>query len=83
MIKITDTMKAAHKKRLDEVEARVDACILRAIEAGRNSAHFDCDKDADADVYQEIRAKYCNEGYKILPAGMSAGVYQTTETICW
>ena len=83
MIKITEEMKSAKKKRMDEVEARVDACILRAVESGRNICFFDCDKDADADVYDEIAARYRSAGYKIIPTGVIAGVMQLTENICW
>lgn len=83
MIKISIEMKEAHAAKLAEVEARVDRQIKEAVVNGNISAYFACDKDSDADVYDEIRAKYESAGYHIRPTGYIGGVYQKTEHIHW
>ena len=83
MIEITQEMKNAHAQRIASVEARVDKRITMALEDGRNITYFPCDKDSDADVYAEIRAKYERAGYRIIPTGYIGGVWQLTEDICW
>jgi hypothetical protein len=83
MIEITKEMKSAKEKRIAEVEKKVDAQIKLGIEYGQNRRVFCCDKEADADVYDEVRKKYERAGYKIVPTGYSGGVWQLTEDICW
>lgn len=83
MIEITNEMKSAKEKRIAEVEKKVDAQIKLGIEYGQNRRVFCCDKEADADVYDEVRKKYERAGYKIVPTGYSGGVWQLTEDICW
>lgn len=83
MIYITAEMKEAKAKRLAQVEARVDRQIQRAVDQGNHKAYFACDKDSDADVYDEIRAKYERAGYRIKPTGKIGGVWQLTEDIYW
>lgn len=83
MVEITNEMKNARAKRIAEVEAKVDAQIKLGIEYGQTCRVFCCDKEADADVYDEIRAKYERAGYKIVPSGYCGGVWQRSEHICW
>ena len=83
MIEITDKMKQDRLKRLAEVESEVDNRISAAAEAGLTKAYFACDKEADVDVYDEIRRKYERAGYIIKPTGYIGGVWQRTEEICW
>ena len=83
MVEITNEMKNAKAKRIAEVEAKVDAQIKLGIECGQTRRVFCCDKDGDADVYDEVRAKYERAGYKIVPSGYCGGVWQLTEDICW
>lgn len=83
MISITKEMKDISRKRMAEVEIKVDNQIKRAVERGESTAYFACDKDGDSDVYAEIRAKYEREGYRIVPTGYIGGVWQRTEHICW
>lgn len=83
MIEITKEMKDISRKRMAEVEIKVDNQIRRAIERGENQAYFACDIDGDSDVYSEIRAKYEKAGYRIVPTGYIGGVRQRTEHICW
>ena len=83
MIKITDEMRNIKQKRIDEVCKRVDRQIERAINNKRNICLFDCDMDADTDVYYEVRRMYEAEGYKIVPTGYNGGVWQRSENICW
>lgn len=83
MIEITNEMKKHRAERLAYVERKVDKQIEFANELGQNRRLFDCSKDGDADVYDEIREKYEKAGYKIVPTGYSGGVWQKTEDICW
>lgn len=83
MIEITQEMKDARAQRVANIEARVDDQIKMALNNGRNRAYFACDKERDADVYDEVRAKYERAGYRIIPTGYIGGVYQRTEDICW
>ena len=83
MIEITQEMKDARAQRVANVEAMVDEQIKISLEIGRNRAYFACDKYRDADVYDEIRAKYERTGYRIIPTGYIGGVWQRTEDICW
>ena len=83
MIKITDEMREASKKRIEKICKNVDEQITRAVQEGKNSCHFACDMDADADVYQEVVRLYEKEGYRIYPAGLIGGVLQRSERIAW
>lgn len=83
MLEITNEMKNIRAKRIAEIEERVDECIKIAVKNSQTECYFPCDKDYDKDVYDEIRSKYENAGYKIKPTGFIGGVWQLTESICW
>ena len=83
MIQITNEMKQARQRRLEEVERNVDYYISRSVNDGNHKAYFACDKDRDSDVYDEIRKKYEQAGYTIKPTGRIGGVWQLTEDIIW
>lgn len=83
LVEITNEMRAIKKKRLQDMEERIDKRIQRAVDKNQNSCYFCCDKDIDADIYDEIRIKYERAGYKIKPTGNVAGVWQRTEDIYW
>jgi hypothetical protein len=83
MIQITNEMKQAGQRRLEEVEKQVDYYISRAVKDGSHTAYFACDRDRDGDVYDEIRKRYEQAGYIIKPTGYIGGVYQRTEDIIW
>ena len=83
MLEITNEMRNARAKRIADVEAKDDAQIKLGIEYGQTRRVFCCDKEGDADVYDEVKAKYERAGYKIVPSGYCGGVWQLTEDICW
>lgn len=83
MLEITNEMKNMRVKRIAKLEERIDNCIQSAVKDGRTECYFPCDKDADKDVYDEIRCKYEKAGYIIKPTGYIGGVWQVTEHICW
>ena len=83
MIKITDEMRDIKQERINKVCKKVDRQIEMAVNNKKNICLFDCDVDADADVYYEVRRMYEAEGYKIVPYGYSGGVWQRAEKICW
>ena len=83
MVKITDETKQVKADRIQIVCKSVDINILHAIDRKLNRCYFPCDKDIDADVYDEVKELYEAEGYKIVPTGYIGGVWQRTEDICW
>lgn len=83
MLEITNEMKNARAERISKIEKRIDDKIRNAVQRGESCTYFYCDKDADKDVYDEIRSNYERAGYKIKPTGYIGGVWQLTEDICW
>jgi hypothetical protein len=83
MVEITNEMRNQKKERIEKIEAKVDECIRKAVKNGTNGCYFPCDKEGDADVYDEVRSKYERAGYKIKPTGYIGGVWQKTEDIYW
>ena len=83
MVVISNQMKQDRSRRIAEIESRVDNAIIKAAKNGDTRTYFQCDMDADADVYDEIKHKYQSAGYIIKPTGYISGIWQRTESICW
>ena len=80
-MKITDEMKERKEKKISEMIDRVNKDIQLAVNRKQNSICFAFDK-TDA-YYFEVRTKFENAGYKIVPSGYINGVWQRTEDITW
>ncbi|MBE5917767.1 MAG: hypothetical protein E7273_13115 [Pseudobutyrivibrio ruminis] len=80
-VPITNELKEAHEKRINEAVKRQNDRIIKARENGETCTIFYTDKyDQD---YKEIRGIFEKAGYTIKPTGISGGVMQLTEDICW
>ena len=80
-MKITDEMKERKEKKISQMIDRVNRDIQYAVERKQNSACFAFDKSDE--FYFEVRTKFENSGYKIIPTGYINGVWQRTEDITW
>ena len=80
-MKITDEMKERKDKKISQMIDRINRDIQSAVENKQNSACFAFDKSDE--FYFEVRAKFENSGYKIIPTGYINGVWQRTEDITW
>lgn len=80
-MKITDKMKERKAKKISQMIDRVNRDIQYAVERKQNSTCFAFDKSDE--FYFEVRAKFENSGYKIIPTGYINGVWQRTEDITW
>ena len=80
-MKITDEMKERKEKKISEMIDRVNKDIQLAVNRKQNSVCFAFDK-TDA-YYFEVRTKFENAGYKIVPSGYINGVWQRTEDVTW
>ena len=82
---ITKEMRESRQRKVDLIVSKINADIKRAVEAGRNSTYFDCDKDdtRTEDFYDEVRTIFEKAGYTIRPTGYYGGVWQRTEHIQW
>lgn len=80
-MKITDEMKERKEKRISQMIDRVNKDIKMAVSRKQNSTCFAFDKTDE--YYFEVRTKFENCGYKIVPTGYINGVWQRTEDITW
>ena len=89
MIEITDSMRESRKKKLEEIESRIDRAISCAAEKGYSHCCFmiycgiNGSGGSESIYYDDIRRKYESAGYRICPTGYIGGVYQNTESIYW
>ena len=80
-MKITDIMKERKAKKISQMIDRVNRDIQSAVERQQHSTVFAFDNSDE--FYFEVRAKFENSGYKIIPTGYINGVWQRTEDITW
>ena len=80
-MKITDEMRERKEKKISEMVDRVNKDIQFAVNRKQNSVCFAFDKTDE--YYFEVRAKFENAGYKIVPTGYINGIWQRTEDITW
>lgn len=80
-IKITDEMRERKERKISAMVDRVNKDIQFAINRKQHSVCFAWDKTDE--YYFEVRTKFENAGYKIVPTGSLNGVWQRTEDIVW
>ena len=80
-MKITKEMRDRKGERISQMVDRVNKDIKMAVERKQNSACFAFDKNDE--FYFEVKKKFLDSGYKIVPTGYLNGVYQRTEDITW
>lgn len=80
-MKITDEMKARKEKKISEMIDRVNKDIQYAVERKWNSVCFAFDERDE--YYFEVKKKFLDCGYKIVPTGYINGIWQRTEDITW
>lgn len=80
-MKITDEMKERKERKISEMIDRVNKDIQFAINRKQNSVCFAFDQTDE--YYFEVKTKFENAGYKIVPTGYLNGVWQRTEDIVW
>lgn len=80
-MKITKEMRDRKEERISQMVDRVNKDIKMAAERKQNSACFAFDKNDE--FYFEVKKKFLDSGYKIVPTGYLNGVYQRTEDITW
>ena len=80
-MKITYEMKRRKEERISQMVDRVNKDIKSAVERKQNSACFAF--DVGDEYYFEVKKKFLDCGYKIVPTGYLNGVYQRTEDITW
>ena len=80
-MKITDEMKARKEKKISEMIDRVNKDIQFAVNRKQNSACFAFDERDE--YYFEVKKKFLDYGYKIVPTGYINGIWQRTEDIIW
>ena len=80
-MKITKEMRDRKGERISQMVDRVNKDIKLAVERKQNSACFAFDKNDE--FYFEVKKKFLDSGYKIVPTGYLNGVYQRTEDITW
>ena len=80
-MKITNEMKRRKEERISQMVDRVNKDIQYAVSRKQNSACFAFDKNDE--FYFEVKKKFLDSGYKIVPTGYLNGVYQRTEDITW
>ena len=74
-------MRDRKEERISQMIDRVNKDIKLAVERKQNSACFAFDKSDE--FYFEVKKKFLDYGYKIVPTGYLNGVYQRTEDITW
>lgn len=80
-MKITKEMRERKEERISQMIDRVNKDIKNAVERKQNSACFAFDKSDE--FYFEVKKKFLDSGYKIVPTGYINGIYQRTEDITW
>ena len=80
-MKITNEMKMRKEERSSQMVDRVNKDIQYAVSRKQNSACFAFDNSDE--YYFEVKKKFLDCGYKIVPTGYLNGVYQRTEDITW
>ena len=80
-MKITNEMKRRKEERISQMVERVNKDIQYAVNRKQNSACFAF--DVSDEFYFEVKKKFLDYGYKIVPTGYLNGVYQRTEDITW
>ena len=80
-MKITKEMRDRKEERISQMVDRVNKDIKYAVSRNQNSACFAFDKSDE--FYFEVKKKFLDSGYKIVPTGWINGVYQRTEDITW
>ena len=80
-MKITKEMRDRKEERISQMVDRVNKDIKMAVERKQNSACFAFDKNDE--FYFEVKKKFLDSGYKIVPTGYLNSVYQRTEDITW
>ena len=80
-MKITNEMKRKKEERISQMVERVNKDIQYAVSRKQNSACFAF--DASDEFYFEVKKKFLDYGYKIVPTGYLNGIYQRTEDITW
>lgn len=84
-IQITNEMKAVREKLIEKAIKETNKRIEYSISIGYNWAHFPvyADRGEFKTVYEEVKAIFTAQGYKIQPTGYRGGVWQITENIVW
>ena len=80
-MKITGEMRDRKEKRSSQMVDRVNKDIQYAVSRKQNSACFAF--DVSDEFYFEVKKKFLDSGYKIVPTRYLNGVYQRTEDITW
>ncbi len=80
-MKITNEMRNRKEERISQMVDRVNKDIKMAVSRKQNSTCFAFDKSDE--FYFEVKKKFLDSGYKIVPTGYLNGVYQRTEDITW
>ena len=80
-MKITGEMRDRKEERISQMVDRVNKDIQYAVSRKQNSACFAFDKSDE--FYFEVKKKFLDCGYKIVPTGYLNGVYKRTEDITW
>ena len=80
-MKITGEMRDRKEERISQMIDRVNKDIQYAVSRKQNSACFAFDRNDE--YYFEVKKKFLDYGYKIVPTGYLNGVYQRTEDITW
>ena len=78
---ISEEMKKAREKKLNELVERQNASIDRARKFGKTQTVFQL--YSDDQYYSDLRRMYENAGYVIKPTGTIGGIWQKTMDICW
>lgn len=81
MIVITDSMRAAKRSQLRDLEAQTDKRILKAVELGTNKAVFPLDHTDT--LFSDLKDLYEKHGYRVVPVGIVGGVRQRDYYITW
>lgn len=79
-------IKPANEMKNDKTQAKIkESCerVMRDIERASTEGYTNTVFNPNHDYYEETKAVFKKHGYTFRPTGMNAGVWQTTEQICW